>query len=232
MLSCIAGRLFVRPKIKKHRWPATDEFKTSRESVAQSLSAIIELTEKDQDYQSLIDYLEWQVELATERGDSPLDAINKVRSELLVQARLRTEVIKTIQQKDMYSEHEAALALGAEETDLRRVEELRFCSWLIGLPSKEGYRYPKFQFDRRQMDVYEVVQTVNMLLEARDDPWGAASWWLFPNDRLGDCPANLVALSQAIEPADDPREEQADNEARYWTDRLIAAAKAVTEPVG
>ena len=223
----------VRPsRIRRHRWSATDESKTSRRSAAQSLSAIVELTAKDQDYQSLIDYLEWQIELGTERGDSPLDAFKKVRSELQDQARLRAEARKTIQQEDMYSERQAAVALGAEETDLSEVEALRGRSWLIGLPSRDGYRYPTFQFDRAQMDVYEVVRTVNVLLGARDDPWSAASWWLFPNDRLGNCPANLVVLSQVAAPSDPLRKHPAEDDAKYWADHLIAAAKAVTDPVG
>jgi hypothetical protein len=50
---------------------------------------------------------------------------------------------------------------------------------------------PAFQFgpDGRP---YGVVLAVNEVLDAADDPWGAADWWLLPNSWLRAIPADLV----------------------------------------
>jgi hypothetical protein len=63
---------------------------------------------------------------------------------------------------------------------------------LIRLPaSVRDVRLPAFQFDA-DMRPRAVVVTVNRLLGAERDPWGAASWWLDGNTWLGDVPADLV----------------------------------------
>ncbi|MFJ9027692.1 hypothetical protein ACIRQP_04065 [Streptomyces sp. NPDC102274] len=57
-----------------------------------------------------------------------------------------------------------------------------------GIPSD---RIPSFQFS----DVatpWPVVVTVNGLLDAARDPWGAADWWLSANGYLGVAPAELL----------------------------------------
>ncbi|MBB5153139.1 hypothetical protein [Saccharopolyspora phatthalungensis] len=63
---------------------------------------------------------------------------------------------------------------------------------LIRLPSATGpARWPAFQFDASGAP-RELVRTVNRYLHAAADPWGAADWWLGPNDWLGGVPAELI----------------------------------------
>jgi hypothetical protein len=81
---------------------------------------------------------------------------------------------------------------------------------LILLPGAgtSGPRLPSFQFDldRRPR---EVVVAVNEVLEAAEDPWGVACWWIYPHARLGTAPVDLL-----------DRQEQ----------QLLTAAHAVLEP--
>ncbi|MBO3750620.1 hypothetical protein J5X84_31470 [Streptosporangiaceae bacterium NEAU-GS5] len=80
---------------------------------------------------------------------------------------------------------------------------------LIRLTRLDGaYRWPDFQFgpDRRPL---AVVVRINEFLEAHEDPWGAADWWLGGNTWLGAAPAallgkipddTLVAAARAVDP--------------------------------
>ncbi|WP_329461496.1 hypothetical protein [Streptomyces sp. NBC_01431] len=64
---------------------------------------------------------------------------------------------------------------------------------LIKLADPQGSdRYPEFQFAAGGGTPYEVVLTVNRLLLADIDPWGAAAWWLSGNTWLGGTPASLL----------------------------------------
>jgi hypothetical protein len=73
---------------------------------------------------------------------------------------------------------------------------------------RRGERFaPSFQFDGEGL-VLENVARVNEMLDATDDPWGVASWWLTPHAALHAIPAdevrvgnaeNVVAAARAIE---------------------------------
>jgi hypothetical protein len=67
------------------------------------------------------------------------------------------------------------------------------------LPKGRGYAYPQFQFDPETHDVYEEVRRANVLLGAVGDPWGVASWWIAPNDRIDARPVELIGTSRASE---------------------------------
>ncbi|MFD7657194.1 hypothetical protein ACFV4N_24730 [Actinosynnema sp. NPDC059797] len=55
-----------------------------------------------------------------------------------------------------------------------------------------GSQWPAFQFGPDH-EVREVVRRVNRLLEADEDPWGVADWWLGENALLDDrVPAQLI----------------------------------------
>lgn len=79
---------------------------------------------------------------------------------------------------------------------------------LIRLPDPErGDRYPDFQFDPDTGKPRPVVQQINRLLLADQDPWGLADWWLGGNRLLGGIPAEqlgqvpdtlLVEVAQAL----------------------------------
>jgi hypothetical protein len=46
---------------------------------------------------------------------------------------------------------------------------------------------------------HDVVETVNRLLGAARDPWGATSWWVTLNTRLGKPPADLLYTNRETE---------------------------------
>lgn len=130
----------------------------------------------------------------------------------LHQVRIASEAIAAVWREDVLEPGQAALALGAKQTNREKVSALRRHSSLLGLPRDRGYLYPAFQIDTDRREVYPDVRAVNETLGAEADPWGVASWWFTINDRLAARPADLVGTSRAGE--------------------LIEAAKAVTAPIG
>jgi len=60
-------------------------------------------------------------------------------------------------------------------------------------PESGGARLPAFQFGRDGHPI-PVVDAINRMLGAADDPWGAADWWLGQNAWLDATPAELVGL--------------------------------------
>ena len=130
----------------------------------------------------------------------------------MVRAQIEGEALRAIWDEPMLGPRDAALALGAKRENHERVRCYRERSWLLGLPSGRGYRYPAFQFDADRRDVAPEVRTVNEQLDAAGDPWGVAFWWVSRNDRLGAQPRELVGTARAGE--------------------LAAAASALTEPLG
>ncbi len=64
---------------------------------------------------------------------------------------------------------------------------------LIRLTDRQGaVRLPAFQFDGASGRPLPVVVAVNRLLDADDDPWGVADWWLGANAWLDAVPARLL----------------------------------------
>ena len=64
---------------------------------------------------------------------------------------------------------------------------------LIRLPGPAGQQIPSFQFTRAGQPI-PVVLAVNRLLDADDDPFGVADWWLGRNAWLEGVPADLIGL--------------------------------------
>jgi hypothetical protein len=78
---------------------------------------------------------------------------------------------------------------------------------LIRLERRDGgEQWPAFQFGADGAP-HPLVKTVNRLLDADEDPWGAADWWLGHNQWLDDVPVRLIGQDQ--------------------DDRVIAAARAL-----
>ena len=184
----------------------------------------------DLDVRDLLGYISLQMDLAQTRGETPQDAFERVCLELEAQSQHRAEATAAILRGDMFSEEEAETVLEAGTSTAS--EERRRRSQLIGLPSQDGHRYPKFQFDLQHNDIYEVVAEINEILGAGRDPWGAASWWLHPNEFVGDCPANLIADAHSSLSPDGASAENNEEPGIVLHRNLIAAAKAVTDPVG
>lgn len=63
---------------------------------------------------------------------------------------------------------------------------------LIRLVRPDGsVHVPAFQFDAAGL-AHRIVIEVNQVLDADDDPWGAADWWLGPNAWLDAAPAARI----------------------------------------
>lgn len=63
---------------------------------------------------------------------------------------------------------------------------------LIRLDREDGgVQLPAFQFDKRGRPFW-VVTKVNTILDAEDDPWGVADWWLGRNAWFDAVPAELI----------------------------------------
>lgn len=151
-------------------------------------------------------------DLVRQLGGEPRQVLDDVGQTLVAQARLQGEAIQTIWREPMLEPKDAAVALGAKATNREKVRQYRERSWLLGLPSGRGYLYPAFQFDQDRREVFAEVRAVNERLEAANDPWGVASWWISRHARLGARPAELVGTDQG--------------------DDLVAVAVAGTELVG
>lgn len=151
-------------------------------------------------------------DLARQLGGEPRQVLDDVGQALMAQARLQGDAIRTVWREPMLEPKDAAVALGAKATNREKVRQYRERSWLLGLPSGRGYLYPAFQFDHERRDVLPEVRTVNEQLEAANDPWGVASWWISRHARLGARPADLVGTDRG--------------------DDVVAVAAAATEPVG
>lgn len=151
-------------------------------------------------------------DLVRQLGGEPRRVLDDVGQALMAQARLQGEAMQTIWREPMLEPKDAAVALGAKATNREKVRQYRERSWLLGLPSGRGYLYPAFQFDHERRDVFTEVRAVNERLEAANDPWGVASWWISRHARLGARPADLAGTDRG--------------------DELVAVAAAATELVG
>lgn len=151
-------------------------------------------------------------DLVRQLGGEPRHVLDEAGQALVAQARLQGEAIQTIWREPMLEPKDAAVALGARATNREKVRQYRERSWLLGLPFGRGYLYPAFQFDHERRDAFAEVRAVNERLEAANDPWGVASWWVSRHARLGARPADLVGTHRG--------------------DDLVAVAAAGTELVG
>jgi hypothetical protein len=62
---------------------------------------------------------------------------------------------------------------------------------------RAGERFaPTFQFAGEEGGVASGVAEVNRLLDASEDPWGAASWWLTPHAALHAIPADALRVGE------------------------------------
>lgn len=69
---------------------------------------------------------------------------------------------------------------------------------LLVVPHHGERLAPLFQFDQAGEPLGAAVE-VNRILEASDDPWGVASWWLTPHASLQAIPADAVRSGRAPE---------------------------------
>lgn len=119
--------------------------------------------------------------------------------------RLVIELTGTEEPADTPRAAEEAAEARIFEAPMREVGD-RPPDGALALPREQRRLAPEFQFDE-QGNVRPAVATVNRILDADDDPWGSASWWLFPHAALHAIPADEVRLGDV--------------------QRVIAAARAV-----
>lgn len=139
---------------------------------------------------------------------------DRLADSALKQARIAGEAVATIWDEELLTSSEAARRLGASPANREKINVRRRQSRLLGLPRDGGRRYlfPAFQIDATRQEIYPEVEKINRLLDAANDPWGVASWWLAANGRLGTRPVDLVGTERAAE--------------------LVPAARALLEPLG
>lgn len=84
--------------------------------------------------------------------------------------------------------------LGKAATSRNTASRLLAAGAVVALPVGQRRLYPEFQFDAASSRVRPIVAEVNKLLDAKNDPWGVASWWLNRTDFSDDprSPAELA----------------------------------------
>ncbi len=132
----------------------------------------------------------------------------------LKQARIAGEAVAAIWDEELLPSSEVARRFGAKPTNREKVNAQRRRSHLLGLPREGGrmYLYPAFQIDAARQEIYPEVSKVNQLFDAYSDPWGAASWWVSDNARLGGRPIDLIGTAESPS--------------------VLRAAEALLEPIG
>lgn len=113
---------------------------------------------------------------------------------VLAESALRAGVRARVFESELLTAPVVSRLLGSTSKNPRQLANSRRTSGrLLGVPHRNQYLYPSFQIDVEHGRVYEAVEQVNLLLDAVEDPWGVASWWLAPNGRLGGAvPADLL----------------------------------------
>lgn len=190
------------------------------------------LTQVTTDVRALLAICASQDDLSRQLAGDPRNVIDDVKRKLMNRAGWRGEAMAIIWREPMLEARVAAVALGAKPSNREKASQYRKRSWLLGLPAGRGYLYPEFQFDPARSDIYPAVRTVNEVLNAVGDPWGAASWWYSSHAGLQARPADLVGTEPASRPDALADRERATNQARHWEEDLVSAAQAVVEPVG
>lgn len=134
--------------------------------------------------------------------------------DVMEESRLRGEAMRSVLSQKLVNAEDAGELLGSTSCTNRRqyANKYRENGTLLGVPVKNRYLYPVFQFDPEKCALNAVVGRVNKLLDARKDPWGVASWWVTPKESLdGRCPADLIGTAE---------EEQAEALARIELEPL------------
>ena len=149
---------------------------------------------------------------------------------LAAPSRLRDAVRRELLHQPMFSADDI-VANHHARLDTSDLDEWRTRSILLALPTEDGYRYPQFQF-AANWTLYEVVREINERLDAVQDPWGVASWWFSEHVRLGGRPADLVDPDSAGMESDDRHAAGVSDRTQVHVGALVAAAQAITGPVG
>ncbi|MCK5798616.1 MAG: hypothetical protein KAI47_15595 [Deltaproteobacteria bacterium] len=137
-----------------------------------------------------------------------------VATQLFEEALRKGKLQDRIYRLKMVDAENASKLLGSVSVNPRQyANKRRLEGALLGVPHKNSFLYPAFQFDIPKRALFAVVEQVNKLLQANRDPWGVASWWTTPSERLrGQCPYELLGTH------DEPK--------------ILQLAEAELEPIG
>jgi hypothetical protein len=142
--------------------------------------------------------------------------VDELSKNLMEQARMEGMVQSKILNERMFNSSQASVILGTDSKSNKRqyANKLRKSGELLGIPHKRNqYVYPVFQFEVQKSRLRPIVSEVNKLLDALDDPWGLASWWITPSERLdGKSPKDMLGKANERE--------------------VLDLAKAELEPIG
>lgn len=145
-----------------------------------------------------------------------IGGVDELANDLLVQARIAGEAKRALLREDqVLTASQVSTLLGSKSDNPRQyANSLRIRGRILGVPHKNQFAYPAFQFDRKRRAVYPEIAEVGKLLDSSKDPWGTLSWWVTPNARLADvrAPRDLLGTTRSKE--------------------IVPLAEAVIEPVG
>lgn len=141
----------------------------------------------------------------------PAEVLALIHRENVVRAGARNRVLD----EPMLEAEGVADVLGSRSVNRKQsASRNRRGGALLGIPVGNRYLFPAFQFDVTRGRIHPTAVEVNRLLDAAEDPWGVASWWISPNARL-----------RGIRPADALANESEGDE-------VFRAARALVAPIG
>lgn len=132
-----------------------------------------------------------QVAAASGRATDVRSALEQVQ----LSKHIRTQAHRAVLAQPMLDSSAVSKALGRSGNNAREAaSKLRLAGKLLGVQdTTNAYLFPAWQIDQAGRRVFPVAAEINLLLDALDDPWGVASWWISPTDRLnGDAPKDLL----------------------------------------
>ncbi|WP_182346370.1 hypothetical protein [Tomitella gaofuii] len=113
----------------------------------------------------------------------------------VARAHIETAARQALFTHPHYEAADVADVLGSQDKNRRSLaSRLRNRGDIIGYLVAGRHLYPAFQFDVATARVRPVVADINRRLDAKNDPWAVASWWLSPSGWLADgtSPADLA----------------------------------------
>lgn len=110
-----------------------------------------------------------------------------------------------VDEHEMLDSTAVSRALGKSATSRNTASRLAAAGAVVALPAAGHKLFPAFQFDTERREVRPIVVEINRVIGAKDDPWGAASWWLNPTG-FADDPRSPAELAVAGGHDDDLRD--------------------------
>ncbi len=105
----------------------------------------------------------------------------------VARTRIVTDAIGSlVDNHEMLDSTAVSRVLGKSATSRNTASRLAAAGTVVALPVAGQKLYPAFQFDPTRRQVRPIVAEVNRRLDAKNDPWGVASWWLSPTDFADD----------------------------------------------